>query len=151
MRIAIVLIWFALSPTIAIADDIADVEATADRYRTAFNENSAEAMALFMVDGILAFIDPIPVLNDGKANLKQFFTGQFDLTEWVKVVATGPRTTRVTGATAVIAQNTAYMWKPVDGAAESMFVNSFEIWTKVGGEWMLAGIMVSALPHGTAP
>lgn len=150
MRIAIAL-SAALIATSAAADDVADVNATADRFRAAFNENSAEAAALFLTDGTLAFYDPVPVLNDGKGAVKGFLGGQFELTESVKVIPTGPRTTRVTGSTAVIAQNIVYVWKPIDGGAESMFVNSMQAWTKVGNEWLLAGIMTSALPHGTAP
>ncbi len=135
----------------AFAADVDDVNATADRFQAAFNENSAEAAALFAADGVLAFFDPVPVLNTGKEALKQFFGGQFDFTENVQVLPVGPRTTRVTGSTAVIAQNTVYLWKPIDGGAESMFVNSMQVWTKVGNEWMLTGFMTNALPHGTAP
>ena len=141
----------ALLTAVAVADDIVDVNAAADRFQAAFNENSAEAVALFLVEGALGVLDPVPVLNDGKEAVKQFFAGQFEFTEWVKFLPTGPRTTRVTGNTAVIAQNAVFFYKPVDGGAESMFVNAMEVWTKVGSEWLLAGIMTSALPHGTTP
>ncbi len=150
MRIAIAL-CVGLMATSATADDVGDVNAAADRFQAAFNENSAEAAALFAADGMLAFFDPVPLLNDGKEAFKQFLAGQFELTESVKWLPVGPRTTRVTGGTAVIGQNMVYVWKPVDGGAESMFVNSMQVWAKIGTEWMLTGIMTNALPHGSAP
>lgn len=136
---------------VASADDTDDVNAAADRLRAAFNENSAEAAALFAVDGFQGFFDPVPLLNQGTEGLKQFLAGQFQFTEKVQMLPVGPRSTRVTGATATIAQNELFFWKPIDGAAESMFTNSLQVWTKVDGAWMLAGWMTSALPHGTAP
>ena len=136
MRIAIALAVGVIA-TSAVADDVADVNAAADRFEAAFNENSAEAAALFVADGMLAF--------------KQYLAGVFEFTESAQALPVGPRTTRVTGSTAVIGQNHVYLWKPVDGAAESMFVNSLQVWTKVGSEWMVAGWMVRPLPHGTVP
>jgi len=86
-----------------------------------------------------------------QGSLRQFLSGQFELNERVQVLPTGPRTNRLTGSTRVIGQNTVYVWKPIDGAAESMLVNSMQVWTKLDGEWRLTGFMTSALPDGTAP
>lgn len=150
MRIAALLL-VGMFATSAVADDLADVNAAADRLLAAYNENSAEAAALFAAEGFLGFYEPIPLLTDGKEALKQFLAGLFEQTETAQVISVGPRTTRVTGTTAVIAQNRVYVWKPIDGAAESMFLNTMQTWSKIGGEWLITGWMTNALPHGTAP
>ena len=150
MRIAIALA-VGLMATSASADDVSDVNAAADRLLAAYNENSAEAAALFAADGVLVFFDPVPVLNDGKKAFKQFLAGVFEITERAQALPVGPRTTRVTGGTAVIGQNQVFLWKPVDGPAESMFANSMQVWTKIGNAWALTGWMTNALPQGSSP
>jgi len=150
MKIAIAL-TIGIVATAAVADDVADVNAAADRLLSAYNENSAEAAALFAADGFLAFYEPVPVLTDGKQAFKQFLAGLFEQTESAQVLPIGPRTTRIAGDTAVIAQNQVYLWKPIDGAAESMFLNSMQVWSKIGNEWLITGWMTNALPHGTVP
>ncbi len=133
------------------ASDVDDVNTAADRLRAAFNENSAEAAVLFASENFLGFFDPVPVLNSGEAGFKQFLGGQFEFTEKVQMIPTGPRTTRVTGSTAVIAQGELFFWKPIDGGAESMFTNSLQTWTKTPEGWLLTGWMTTRLPHGSAP
>ncbi len=150
MKTAIVLVSLLVALP-ALADDVADVNAAADRFATAFNENSSSAVALLAADGVLAYFEPVPVLQGGKDALKAFLQAQFDFTETVQVVPTGPRTTNVTGTTGVVAQPVAYLWKPIDGASESMFVNQITVWSKVEGEWLLTAMMTNALPHGTTP
>ena len=106
---------------------------------------------LFVADDVLTQYEPVPLPNVGKAALRQFMTSIFGFTESWAVIATGPRTTKVTGDSAVLVQNIAYVWKPIDGGQESMFLNSMQTWTQVDGEWLLTGMMTNALPHGTKP
>ncbi len=67
------------------------------------------------------------------------------------MIATGPRTTRVNGSTAVIGQMELFFWKPIDGSAQSMFTNSLQTWTKTADGWLLTGWSTTRMPHGSAP
>ncbi len=152
MRLPIALaLLLTFAASAAHAGDVEDVNATADRFSAALNEHSVEAAMLFVADDVLVHYEPVPLANVGKPAFKQFMTGIFGFTEQWAVIETGPRTTRVTGDSAVLVQNIAYVWKPIDGGQESMFLNSMQTWAKVDGEWLLTGMMTNALPHGTTP
>lgn len=150
MKIAIAIAVLVVA-TSSRAGDLEDVNAAADRLRAAFNEPSAEAAALFAAESFLGYFDPIPVLNQGRAGFKQFLAGQIQATESAQMIPYGPRTTQVTGTTAVIAQQELFVWKPIGGGAESMFTNSLQTWTKTADGWELTGWVTTVLPHGTAP
>lgn len=147
---ALALVLILAAPAVD-AGDVEDVNVASDRYSAALNEHSVEAAMLFVADDVLTHYEPVPVPNVGKASLKGFMASIFGFTESWQVIATGPRTTRVTGDSAVLAQNIAYVWKPIDGGQQSMFLNSMQTWAKVDGDWLLTGMMTNALPHGTQP